>query len=159
MKRLISLLICTVLVLSGCKGSDMAHFYYPRAEIQYDCPDGVIASEERDTAGHGSHLSFLISLYLIGPLDSELASPFPTNTKLLSIEIKDSVLYIRLTDTSPALSDSQFTLACTCLTLTCLEITTVESVSITSGERDITLSRDQITLFDTGEPAETTIGG
>ena len=53
MKRLLILLLCMVLLLSGCgtsqpKMEDPVTFYYPRTEYIYGQSDSVIAPETRE---------------------------------------------------------------------------------------------------------------
>ncbi len=46
------------------------------------------------------------------------------------------------------MTDTEFTLACACLTMTTLSITGGDEVTITSGSRSVTMSRDSLTLID-----------
>ena len=46
------------------------------------------------------------------------------------------------------MTDAQFTLACSCLTLTCLELVDAESVTVVSGDRSITMNADSLTQKD-----------
>ena len=57
---------------------------------------------------------------------------------------------------SRELNDAQFTLACSCLTKTCLDVLDIQEVTITSGERSITLTEADMLLYDDGLPAEET---
>ena len=56
MKKILCTLTLFSIMMSFCScaisQSDTVSFYYPRADFVYDEPDGVIASEERDAAGH-----------------------------------------------------------------------------------------------------------
>ena len=99
----------------------------------------------------------MIALYLVGPLDDALALPFPKGTRLLSLEESDGNLVLTLSDNSKTLSDSAFSLACTCLALTCISITDVEEVTVVSGERTMAISQDNLVLSDdiTGLPETT----
>lgn len=159
MKRILILLLCVLLLTSGCSARETANFYYQRAYFQYDTADGVIVAEERDISGHDNHMSFLLSLYLLGPQNAELISPLPAGTKLLSLERTGDTLVITLTDVGDSLTESEFSLACACLTMTCAELTRIQSVTTVSGEHSLTLTRDMLTLYDSGAPIETTTGG
>ena len=64
-------------------------------------------------------------------------------------------LTIEISNTSALLTDSEFSLACACLSMTCMELTNAENVTITSGSRSLTLSRDNLLLNDTVSPEET----
>lgn len=163
MKRSISFLmiLSIMLALCGCSfgqrsSEDHVTFYYCRTEYAYGTEDGVIAGEDRDVTGHTGDLSYLLPLYLVGPLDEELISPFPARTQLVSMESQEDSLLLALSDTSGSLSDSQFSLACACLTMTCLELTNAAEVIITSGQRTVTMTRESLLLFDDITPSQTT---
>lgn len=165
MKRILSMLLIISLLLSlgGCgfgggKRKDHAIFYYRRASYLYGQENGVIASEKRDISDHAGDLSYLLSLYLIGPLDEELESPFPKTTRLTSVRDNGETMQVVLSNIGSALSDSEFSLACACLTLTCLELSNATEVTIISGERTVTMTRESLVLYD-GSSTETTNGG
>lgn len=151
MKRFFCLLLCLCLFLPGCSGELMKNpvtFYYPRREYQYGAEDGVISSEQREASGHADDLHYLLSLYLIGPSSDELVSPLPWGTRLLGVNRQGGTITLELTDTSFTMTDTEFTLACACLTMTTLSITGGDEVTITSGSRSVTMSRDSLTLID-----------
>ena len=159
MKRWIAILLCLLLVLSlfGCKKSDddnTVSFYYCRAEYDYGEEYGVVAPEQRELSEHATDLSNLLTLYLVGPLEEHLASPF-TGTKLISVNSEDGQLFIRLADTAKSMTDARFTLACACMTMTCLELVDAEQVTIYCGDRTVTMSRDSLLLYDSITPIET----
>jgi len=158
MKRLFCAALVVLMLFSGCAAKEHANFYYRRTEYQYDAEDSVIVSERRDITGHDGHLPFLISLYLMGPLEKDYVSPFPSSVKLLTTQTQDNNLTVYLTDCS-SLSDAEYTLACTCMALTCLEFTNVNTVTVTSAERTITIDPGMLTLYDSGIPVESTNGG
>ena len=144
MKRFFCLFLCLCLFLPGCSGELMKNpvtFYYPRREYQYGAEDGVISGEQREASGHADDLRYLLSLYLIGPSSDELVSPLPWGTRLLGVSRENGTVTLELTDT-------EFTLACACLTMTTLSITGGDEVTITSGSRSVTMSRDSLTLID-----------
>lgn len=151
MKRFFCLFLCLCLVLPGCSSElmkDPVTFYYPRREYQYGAEDGVISSEQREASGHADDLRYLLSLYLIGPSSEELVSPLPRGTRLLGVSREDGTITLELTDTSLTATDTEFTLACACLTMTTLSIVSGDEVTITSGARSVTMSRGSLTLID-----------
>lgn len=158
MKRLFCLGLVLAMLLCGCGMDEKANFYYRRVEFQYDAPDAVIAAESRDISGHSDDPEFLLSLYLMGPMDAELVSPFPSGTKLIALEYTEERLTITLSDFTGSLSDSEYTLACACIALTGMDLYGTDAVTILSAEHTITMTRDQLTLFDSGIPVETTEG-
>ena len=158
MKRIICLILVLMCILPGCGHKEEAAFFYRRAEFQYGSEDSVIISEIRDITGNTTNLPFLISLYLLGPVDKDLISPFPADVKLLYVSLKDSNLTVSLT-ANHTMSESEFILASTCMALTCMEITDVDSVTVTSAERTVTIDSALLTMYDSNIPTENTSGG
>ena len=152
MKRL----LCTALavsmllsLLSGCnqKPKEPVVFYY-RKEAYQEKMDSPIAGEEREVTGYRDNLKYLLSFYLMGPVSSGLVSPLPRGTTLYTITQEGAELTIEISNTAALLSDSEFSLACACLSLTCMGLTGAENVTIVSGSRSLTLSRDNLLLND-----------
>ena len=157
MKRFLCIFLIILLAVPLCacsfrglESGDGYTFFYRRTEFQYGVESGIIESEKRDISGHDGDLFFLITLYLSGPLEENLVSPFPVSTRLLSVEQDDANILIKLTDSGSPLLDSEHSLACVCLALTCLEIPEIEQVTIQYRDRTITLNQSSVTLFDTG---------
>lgn len=152
MKRALTMILLLSLLLSGCAASsqgmkDPVTFYYVLDEYRYGENAGFYEGEEREAAGHVQDLSYLMQLYLIGPSTEGLRSPFPKGTQILSLEQKDNVLLVALSDLS-AMTDAEFNRACACLTMTCLGLTDADTVTIQSGQRSVTMSRDTLILID-----------
>ena len=172
MRRMI-VLILAVLTLAGCaftgnQGTEPVTFYYLRtasdnAVYSEYFSEGVIGAEKRDMAGHLDDLSYLLTVYFRGPLDSELLFPFPMGCRILEIQQSDDQLTLLLNPILAEKSELDITLACACLAMTCLELTDVDSVQIESRnlEEDILFSRtftgDNLFLNDVyTKPSETT---
>ena len=159
MRKMTALLlsIAVILSLTGCR-SDLkpVDFYYPRQtdSIQFGVPDGLISSDPREVAGHTGDLRYLISLYLRGPLDSGLQSPFPEGTMLEDISTEDGVVTVSLSREFSQLSGMELTLACACLSSTCFGLTDAEFVTILSpktelySQVEVTMDRNCLTLLD-----------
>lgn len=164
MKRLLCLLLAFMMVfpLTGCDSGEQntVSFYYCRdpEQYQYFETDGVIHAEQRDLLGHRDDLRYMVGLYLAGPMNEGLVTPFSKSTKLLSVQKEGSQILIELSDHSKILTDSEFTLACAALTMTCMAFTKCSDVSITSGGRSITMNTDSIILSDILPQQETTGG-
>ena len=163
MKRLICVLLAAALLLAlascGTNAGDPVAFYYLRGpeDYVYGAQDGVIVMEERAVSGHGEDLNYLLQLYLDGPLDSSLTSPFPQGSQPVRIELSGGVLLLEMNRDFAALEGLDLTLACACLSSTLFSLTDAEQVTITSatsqGEpRSITLTRDSLTLLDDSIP-------
>lgn len=139
MKKIGLLVLALVLMVSplGCGYSrdnvvDPVEFYYQRISYGYYTFDGVITGESRDVTGHRNDLDYLLSLYLLGPLDGELKSPFPKNCKLLDVFYDGSTLCVILDETFATLENMERTIACACLAKTCFALTDVTQVQIQS---------------------------
>ena len=113
-----------------------------------------IAVEIREGSGHRDNLRYLLAFYLMGPADKELTSPLPRGTVLYQLEQTEDAVTIGISDTSEALSDSRFSLACACLSMTCMELLPVKEITVVSGSRNTTIRRDSLILKDTIQPQE-----
>lgn len=160
MKRVLSFLLCCMMAVSllGCESKDGngVNFYYchDREHYQYFQDDGVIEAESRDIASHRNDLKYAVGLYLAGPMREGLIAPFPKGTRLLSIEYADDRIRIVLSDQHNTMTDSEFTLACACLTMTCMDLVPCTEVTIDSGDRSITMNAQSIVLFDNPTQSE-----
>ena len=163
MKRVIRFLLCLMLMipLCGCGNQeDAIEFYYIRADILNGVPDGVIACETREAPGHEDDLDYLLNLYLEGPLTQSLVSPYPKGTVLQSFSYSDATLYVTLSEEFAKLEGMDHTIAAACMAYTGFQLTSAEKVVIKCsspeyGNRSITLSREDLVLFDdTADPTQ-----
>ena len=154
MKRSICIILIFMIIVTllGCDSSsfDPVTFYYCRKpeEFQYFESDGVIASEGRDLTGHNRDLQYLVALYLAGPLDEELISPFPRKTRLVHAAKDKHAVQIELSDLGNSMTDAGFSLAAVCLAKTCISFVHVDEVTIRSGARTITINTENVILYD-----------
>lgn len=150
--RMAALGTALVLLLSACalwnRFDDSVSFYYRKAEFDYTGSSPVIGSEKREITGHRGDWNYLVSLYLMGPVDGNLKSPFPAGTRLVAVRREEDTLIVELTDTRSALTDSGLSLASACLTQTCMEFTDVTAVTLVSGSRSITTTGEELLLTD-----------
>ena len=153
MRRFLSFVLIFLILISlvGCGNSisDHTNFYYCNIDYQFGESASVIVSESRDISGHEGELSYLISLYLTGPSSKKLESPFPKSTKLISAQVENNCVLIELSYLNRQLTDVEFILACACLSLSVMEFTEAEEVSITSGEKTISMDKNDLLLYDT----------
>lgn len=159
MKRLICLILSAAALLSllsGCaqQMKEPVTFYYLR-DAYAENMELPIVGEQREVTGYRDNLKYLLSFYLMGPIGKKLVSPLPRGTLLYTIDQEGNVLTIEISNTSALLSDAEFSLACACLSLTCMGLTDAQEVTIVSGSRSLTLSRDSLLLSDTITPEET----
>ena len=161
MKRFLCLFLIFVLLagLAGCSSPsfDPTVFYYCRRPeaYQYFETGSIIVSEDRDLTGHSQDLHYLVALYLAGPLDEELTSPFPRKTRLVEHEISGHSLRIQLTDLDSTMTDAEFSLAAACLAKTCMEYMQCQDATIQSGTRSITINAENVIVFDSAIPENT----
>lgn len=155
MKRIFPLFLIICLCLSGCSSlgeriKEPVKFYYPRSEYTYFSSEGVIVSEEREASGHKDDLNYLLVFYLMGPTQEGLQAPLPVTTKILSLSDWNNELIIQITNYDDILSDVDFSLACVCISLTCFELTDYDAITVKSGNRSVSISRDSAVLYDSG---------
>ena len=158
MQRLICFLlaVCLLFCLCACKQhapENPVTFYYPF--LKNTCAENrnVLAEEIRETVGN-TDVSSLITLYLNGPDDAKLASPFPAGTNLVAIHAEKDTITITLTDRFATLSGIELTLASTALGLTCMKLTGAKTVQIQTqamalnGSEQIVINADNLLLSD-----------
>lgn len=152
MKRFACLLLILSVLLSGCqilgnRIKEPVTFYYVSSEYQDDLST-AITSEEREASGHRKDLSYLMALYLMGPVSENLVSPIPPGTRIFVEENNSYNVKLKLSDTERSMTDAEFSLASACLSLTCLELTGTGMVTITSGNRSVTMTAENLILSD-----------
>ena len=152
MKRVCCFLIAVSFILSGCqlfeeRLKDPVTFYYVWSDYQEELQD-VIAPEQREASGHRDDLSYLMALYLMGPAEEDHISPIPRGTRIYVMQNNASGVELKLSDTSRTMTDTEFSLACSCLALTCMELTGTEKVTINSENRSVTMTPETLLLND-----------
>lgn len=141
MKRLTASLLVFMLLLSGCAlfGNDIkepATFYYPRNAVVYGTGDGVITTEIREASGHRGDMPYLLALYLQGPLDEGLRSPFPAGCTLVDVRASGKKLIVTLDASFAQLEDLDLSIAGVCFAKTCIGLAEVDTVQIISHTPD-----------------------
>ena len=158
--RILAFFASLLLILSGCGSTQREGtlFYYCRDPEQYRYfeEDGVIHPETRDLMNHRNDIRYMVSLYLAGPMEEGVVSPFTKATKLISAELRDDTIHIELSGHNNILTDPEFSLACACLTLSCMDYMPCNAVTIVSGDRSITMDAQSILLYDPLPQQETT---
>ena len=156
MKKWIAAGLC-LLLLCGCgrKGKplfDPVYFYYPRTEYDYGSADSAITWEAMDGTGHMDDFEFLLAEYFAGPVDEGLVNPFPMGTTLLSARLEGDDFLLEISPEALTLPEHQFTLGCSCLSMTCFELTQAETVTVSCGEKSLTIRRNGMLLADDYKP-------
>lgn len=160
-KQKLAAALLAALCLTGCFRRSNAllypiQFYYVEQEIEYGEKGSIISAELHESAGHEGELAEMLYLYFIGPVEEYLVNPFPENTRFLDFSQDGTALTILLSEEAGTLDHPQYSLACTCLSMTCMEIVPVDTVTVSSGSRSITTSRDCILIQDTFMPQRNT---
>lgn len=123
-------LLCLVLCL-GCsekpEPKDPVHLYYSKAEISFE-ELGVVSFEVRESSELTAEE--IIRLYLAGPTEQGLISPFPDDTSLISIHVEDQSVTVTLSDTYASLSGYPLAIANCCLYKTVSSLTGLKTVII-----------------------------
>ena len=162
MRRFACLVLAALfaVLLLGCHYSESGdilepvEFFYPRktSAFAYGSADGIIDSEIREASGHIDDLNYLITMYLYGPQEPTMRSPFPSGCKLVNIRTEADTLYLHLCESFTSLENVELTIACTALARTCMSITDYQYVCIdaTSGGKTVslTLSADSVLFAD-----------
>ena len=162
MNRMICFMLALLLSCSlfGCHYNDSGdflepvEFFYPRRpeNYAYGAADGVLASEIREGTGHIGDLTYLLSLYLRGPQDEGLRSPFPAGCKPEIVRQDGDTVYLVLSAEFAALENVELTVACASLTKTCLSLTDARQVRIDSTSESktisITMNADSLLMSD-----------
>lgn len=152
----LSLLLC----FPGCQSpqDNGPAFYYLNAESGYGSSGSIIGSENRSSADVDGNLRYMLALYLNGPIDDGLRSPFPNGTAIVSLESSGDTLYLTMSSPFAKLSGTELTKACACIALTVFGNTDAQSVVIHAKDaesgttRTMELSRDSLVLQDSLSP-------
>lgn len=165
MKRLFCLIICAVMLaaLCGCTTQkqefiDPVEFYYlliqPENHIYHGSSDSIIAPEQREGYQIRNRMNTLIEVYLNGPATESFQSPFPANTRLITLDTNDKILTVILSDEIAELSGVDLVLACACLSRTFMELWNFETINIQAenemldGKPVITFDKSNFFLTD-----------
>lgn len=153
MKRWFLLLTVMALALAGCGaskagGGEVVSFYYLEKEYDFQRHGGVVSPEKRDISDHRRDLPYLLALYLVGPVEDNHRLPVPTGTKITCQEGEGRSLTLELSENCRTMTDTEFSLACACISLTCFDITEAEQITVRNGERQMTMQPDSVLLAD-----------
>lgn len=152
MKRIIAfgLFLSLLLGLCGCSAvekKDAVTFYYRKADYQFGTASGAIGQESREISGQKTNLTYLMSLYFLGPSDDSLKLPFPQGTKVVSAAYADDTVEITLVP-GGSMSESAFTLGASCIAMTCFGLTQAQAVRLITEKKELTIERDTIVSTD-----------
>ena len=149
-------LLLLVILAPKNENKDTVTFYYARQDYKFGSPDGTIGFEERSVGRRNKDYSYLLTLYLEGPLSPNLKTPFPGKNieQVQTVDLEDGVATITLADLGVGMTDSQFCLSCAALSKTCIALTDAHTVKISSGERSVTMTLQNLLLYDDSASVE-----
>ena len=165
MKRMITLLLCGLMLLSmaACgriqpEETPSYDLYFMEADLKEATGRGALRAEtaylpELEGADPEETAKGLMEALLQGPLDGTLTSPIPVGTNLLSLKLEGGRAVVDLTASYGSLSGVGLTLADYAVALTLTQVPEIGSVKITVRgqelayrDRQIFLSRDVLLL-------------
>ena len=142
--RILALLCVLVLLLSGCavapgqaSSGDPATFYYLPREAELLRTEEAVVSETRMV--RVLSLWDLLALYLKGPEQEDLISPFPPGTSVVDIRYPDGVLTMQMSGEFFTLTGVELSLASCCLADTVFAYTGREAVVLLDETESIRL--------------------
>ena len=155
MKRMIAYILTVIItsLLAGCASApeneaDTVTLYYVRAAYQYHSVENVIVGEQRTVTQTPLTPDQRLSMYMAGPTADGLVSPIPEEVQVLEILNHSGLFEVTFSDTEQLLSDARFSLACVCLGKTLFEDPDIIQLTVISGERTMTVSKDSYLLID-----------
>ncbi len=154
--RLFLVILFLFSLLQGCSqpADDPPTFYYLHAEPQYGISGSIIGSESRRNADTDMQLRYLLALYLSGPIDSSLRTPFPKGSAILVHHMDEQWLHLTMNGAFYKLEGVDIIKACACISLTVFENSDIQGISIHFTEagsgipRKVEFSRDSLMLHD-----------
>ena len=155
-KLILSVILVLSLLLAGCTAqkSESINFYYRAAQLNFGPEDSIVKPETRKE--YFNHLAYneIISCYLEGPTSTNLHTPFPEGTSLVSISTEQETASIVLSNPFSQLTGIDLTIACSCLSLTIGEITGCSKVQISAqnalldNKQSITININELSFTD-----------
>lgn len=136
MRRIIPLLILLSLLLAACAGEEQGFFitvYYASAESVKDKSLAVGKEQKRVEDGSGA-LETALNAVMDRPQNVKLRSPFAEGVSLISYDIEDGEIELRMSDAYADMPEGDKVIARACLTLTLCDLEGIDSVSIFVGD-------------------------
>ena len=155
MKRMLSILLCSILLLTGCSASQTENtpegtpyqLYFLVRDLTTAAGDGALRAETTYLAEQVSLRQTAVMLMedlLKGPLSEELRSPIPLGTALESVEIRGSQAVVDLSSAYGSLSGVSLSLADYAITLTLTQLPEIMSVRITVQGQEVAYRDRQV---------------
>lgn len=153
-KRGLLFLLTFAMLLSSCSlqkesvGEEGYQLYF-LAQTQTSGGEDAITAEtiqiSEDTTMSVEKLAeTLLTSLLQGPIDGDLASPFPGGTQLLSLSVSGKCAQVDFSSAYARLSGIDLSLADYCVTLTLTQIDGINAAHITANGRDLPYRETQL---------------
>ncbi len=166
MNRIISALICAILLLNLCACQadkpdyqQPVQLYYRTVPRENGVSDSVIDAITIEGAGYAADHSAILNEYLKGTGEPGFQTTFPASTKLLSMEILDGTACLQLNASLARLTGAELTIACACIAKTTMELTGAAAVCIRAsgetldGAEEILMTETSLILEDLYTPS------
>ncbi len=163
MRRVLCILLCIAMVfgLSACRQQPSERinpitFYYRNAQMQYGSDASALYGLDVDLENLEIPISEIVSLYLEGPDEPFLESPFPPGIHLVSYDWHDNLLTLVLSDSFNSLIGLDRSYAMACLTLTLTQVNGIDGILVHTEDgafsylNDRILTREDFILHDLG---------
>ena len=153
MKRLLTLLLCGLLLLTGCayaaiNSQNSYRLYFREANLRSavgtDALQSVSVQLKESPEDPAELASLLLERLLEGPVEDSLRSTIPTGTALLSVQVHKGRATVDLSAPYGTLSGVGLTLADYAITLTLTQLEEVSSVEITVGGQTLAYREKQV---------------
>lgn len=161
MRRCICVLITlSFLLLWGCSAptvnDGISHTFYYCSDTPHESSDNsLIYPESRMISPDQDNTETIVDLYLRGPQDDDLLSPFPYDVSVVDLSQVNQTAYIILSRQFGRLSGIDLTVACSCLSMTLAQLLDVKTVVIAAdnllldGKQTLTIKVSDISTRDT----------
>lgn len=153
--KILAVILLIAILICGCSNKHSAEgsqqFYYLQNTTDCSLGSTIISPEYRHVEGT---LADQLEVYLNGPTSSDLVSPFPDGTKLISIQFGNNKAEILLSQEFSQLGGIELSLACASLAKTCFTLTQATELeiraekSLLDGTECITLTPTSLLLTD-----------
>ena len=145
-RSLVLLLTATLLLTTACTNANRSESVEEGIPIYFLAPVNTVKGSDAlqcsmeplsfpATASLEEQAAAITERLLLGSSDGLLQSPFPEDTKILSVTVRDRRVYVDLAGSFARLDGVALTLADYCLTLSLSAIDGIESVTITASGR------------------------
>ena len=157
MKRMLTLLLAGLMLLSGCApekstqqtGRTEYDFYYLQSDISKTTGGSALAAESiqiemADDAKTETIITAMVTELLHGPRDTTLTRLIPENTELLEVKVVGGQAVVDLSVEYSNLSGVALTLADYAIALTLTQLPDIMSVKVTVLGRDLAYREKQV---------------